>query len=39
VVAKVRERLIVNKQGAHGFHVESFNLKKLEDMEECQIDI
>jgi hypothetical protein len=31
VVAKVRERLAVNKQGSHKFHIESFNLKKLND--------
>jgi hypothetical protein len=29
VVAKVRERLAVNKQRSHKFHIEGFNLKKL----------
>jgi hypothetical protein len=29
VVAKIRERLAVNKQGSHKFHLERFNLKKL----------
>jgi hypothetical protein len=29
VVAKVRERIAVNKQRSHRFHVERFNLKKL----------
>jgi hypothetical protein len=29
VVAKVRQRLAVNKQRTHGFHMERFNLKKL----------
>jgi hypothetical protein len=29
VVAKVRERLAVNKQRSHMFHMERFNLKKL----------
>jgi hypothetical protein len=29
VVAKVRERLAVNKQRSHKFHIERFNLKKL----------
>jgi hypothetical protein len=33
VVAKVRERLAVNKQGSHRFHMESFNLKKLNEVE------
>jgi hypothetical protein len=28
VVAKIRERIAVNKQGSHKFHMESFNLKK-----------
>jgi hypothetical protein len=31
VVAKIRERLEVNKQGSHNFHVERFNLKKLNE--------
>jgi hypothetical protein len=29
VVVKIRERIAVNKQGSHTFHMESFNLKKL----------
>jgi hypothetical protein len=29
VVAKVRERLAVNKQATHRFHMKRFNLKKL----------
>jgi hypothetical protein len=29
VGAKVRERLAVNKQSSHRFHMERFNLKKL----------
>jgi hypothetical protein len=33
VVAKVRERLAVNKQGSHRFDMERFNLKKLKDVE------
>jgi hypothetical protein len=33
VVAKVRERLAVNKQRSHGFHMERFNLKKLNEVE------
>jgi hypothetical protein len=33
VVAKVRERLAVNKQRSHRFHMERFNLEKLNDVE------
>jgi hypothetical protein len=33
VVAKVRERLAVNKQRLHRFHMERFNLKKLNEVE------
>jgi hypothetical protein len=33
VVAKVRDRLAVNKQRSHRFHVERFNLKKLNEVE------
>jgi hypothetical protein len=33
VVAKVRERLAVNKQSSHRFHMERLNLKKLNDVE------
>jgi hypothetical protein len=31
VVATVRERLAVNKQRSHRFHMERFNLKKLNE--------
>jgi hypothetical protein len=33
VVAKVRKRLSVNKQRSHTFHIERFNLKKLNNVE------
>jgi hypothetical protein len=33
VVAKVRERLAVNKQRSHRFPKERFNLKKLNEVE------
>jgi hypothetical protein len=33
VVATIRERLAVNKQGSHKFHMEMFNLKKLNEVE------
>jgi hypothetical protein len=33
VVAKVRERLAVNKQRSHRFHMDRFNLKKLNEVE------
>jgi hypothetical protein len=33
VVAKIRERLAVNKQGAHKFQMERFNLKTLNEVE------
>jgi hypothetical protein len=33
VVAKVRERLAVNKQRSHRLHMERFNLKKLNEVE------
>jgi hypothetical protein len=33
VVAKVRERLTVNKQAAQKFDVEGFNLRKLSELE------
>jgi hypothetical protein len=33
VVAKVRERLAANKQRSHIFHMERFNLKKLNEVE------
>jgi hypothetical protein len=32
-VAKVKERLAVNKQRLHRFHMERFNLKKLNEVE------
>jgi hypothetical protein len=34
VVAKVRERLAVNKQSSHRFGMERFSLKKLNDIED-----
>jgi hypothetical protein len=33
VVAKVREQLAVNKQRSHRFHMQRFNLKKLNEVE------
>jgi hypothetical protein len=33
VVAKIRERLAVNKQGSHKFHMQRFNFKKLNEVE------
>jgi hypothetical protein len=33
VAAKIRERLAVNKQGSHEFHMERFSLKKLNEVE------
>jgi hypothetical protein len=33
LVEEIRERLAVNKQGSHKFHVERFNLKKLNEVE------
>jgi hypothetical protein len=33
VVAKIRERLAVNKQGSYKFCMERFNLKKLNEVE------
>jgi hypothetical protein len=33
VVVKVRERLAVNKERSQRFHMERFNLKKLNDVE------
>jgi hypothetical protein len=32
-VAKIRKRLAVNKQGSHTFHMERFNLKKVNEVE------
>jgi hypothetical protein len=34
VVAKIRERIAVNKQGSHTLHMEGFNLKKLNEVED-----
>ena len=42
VVAKVRQRLAVSKQAAQKFHVERFNLRKLNELEvrkQYQIEI
>jgi DNA primase len=42
VVAKVRERLAVIKQGPHEFHMERFNLKKwnvVEGKEKCHTEV
>jgi hypothetical protein len=33
VVANIRERLAVNKQGSHRFHMERFNHKKLNEIQ------
>jgi hypothetical protein len=33
VVAKIRERVTVNKQGSHTFHVERFILRELNEVE------
>jgi hypothetical protein len=33
VVAKIRERIAVNKQGSHKLHMERFNLKQLNEVE------
>jgi hypothetical protein len=33
VVAKIRERLAVNKQGSHKLHMERLNHKKLNEVE------
>jgi hypothetical protein len=32
-VSQIRERIAVNKQGSHTFHMERFHLKKLNDVE------
>jgi hypothetical protein len=34
VVANIRERLAVNKQGSHKFHMERTDLKKLNEVGE-----
>jgi hypothetical protein len=33
VVAKIRERIAVKKQGSHKFQIERFDLKKLNEVE------
>jgi hypothetical protein len=33
VEAKIRERLAVSKQTTHSFHMETFNVKKLNEVE------
>jgi hypothetical protein len=33
VVAKIKERIAVNKQGSHICHMERFNLKKLNEVQ------
>jgi hypothetical protein len=33
VVEKVRERIAVNKQRSHKFHMERFNLNKLNEVQ------
>jgi hypothetical protein len=33
VVAKIRERIAMNKQGSHKCHMDRFNLKKLNEVE------
>jgi hypothetical protein len=41
-VTKVRERLAVNKQRSHRFHMERFNLNKLNDVEgkeQCRVEV
>jgi hypothetical protein len=42
VVAKVRERLTVNRQRSHRFDMERFNLKKLneeESKQQCRVEV
>jgi hypothetical protein len=42
IVAKVRERLAVNKQSLQRFHMERFNFKKLneeEDKEQYHVEV
>jgi hypothetical protein len=39
VVAKVRERLAVNKQRSHRFHMKRFNLKKVESKEKYCVEV
>jgi hypothetical protein len=33
MVAQIRERIAVNKQGSHKFHMERFSLKKLNEVD------
>jgi hypothetical protein len=42
VGAKIKERLAVNKQGSRKFHMERFNLKilnKVEDKEKYRVEV
>jgi hypothetical protein len=42
VVAKIRERLAVNKQGSHKYHMERFSLKtanKVEGKEKYRVEV
>jgi hypothetical protein len=42
VVAKIKEKLAVNKQGSHKFHMERSNLKKLDEVqckEQCRVEV
>jgi hypothetical protein len=37
LVAKIRERIAVNKQRSHKFHMERFNLKKLNEVKSKEV--
>jgi hypothetical protein len=39
VTAKFRERIAVNKHRSRRFHVERFNLKKLKEVEQYQVEV
>jgi hypothetical protein len=42
VVAKIRKKIAVNKQGSHKFHMERFNLKELNEVEgkeKCRVEV
>jgi 50S ribosomal subunit-associated GTPase HflX len=39
VVAKVRERLAVNKQRSHRFHMERFKLNQVEGKEKYRVEV
>jgi hypothetical protein len=39
VVAKVRERLAVNKQRSYRFHMEMFNLNEVEGKEQYRVEV